>query len=222
MKKTTLLLIILSIIVVSPCFSLSKEELSNLFYSADTPLSLEKATQIGLHNIPLLEEILLIPSGEYIARFRSFALLRRASQSGLLPKAKFFDIAFYQLKHLKHLSSQRFFNEEKIAFSQMLVYYSYSPTNSVSVDDNFANFDSILEAMLSNGLINNYGIRNSLAQKVENAQKAFVKGNPKTAVKILNATINEINALLGKQIDEQGATVLVGYIKNLIDHVATQ
>lgn len=224
MKQNTFIVIIVFILAISSCFALTKEELSGLFYSADTPASLEKVTQIGLNNLPILEELLLTPSGDYIARFRAFALLRRASQNGQITKEKFFDIAFYQLKNIKTLASRQFLNEELTAFSQMLIYYSYSPTNNVgvSVAENFSNLFFILNSMLNKGLIDNHGIKNSLEAKFKNAEKNYEKKNKNSVINLLNAAKNEINAQTGKHIDEQGSTILINYTSNLINQVEKQ
>ena len=66
------------------------------------------------------------------------------------------------------------------------------------------------------GYIDNEGISNSLAQKLNNAEEAKNKGNIKPAQNILEALINEINAQTDKHIKKTFADIFVADIAAFI------
>ncbi len=61
------------------------------------------------------------------------------------------------------------------------------------------------------------GTENSLISKLESAIKSFEKGKDKTATNQLNAFINQVRALRGKEISEEDAEKLIEYATNIID-----
>lgn len=79
--------------------------------------------------------------------------------------------------------------------------------------------ESLLETideLLGDGSINNEGIANSLTVKLDAAIKMIEQGNIKTAVNILNALINEINAQAGKHITLEAVEALLEDIEAIL------
>ena len=74
----------------------------------------------------------------------------------------------------------------------------------------------MLNSMLTAKMINNTGIKTSLEAKFRNAQKDFEKNKITSAVNVLNAARNEINAQLEKHINQKGGLILVGYIDSIL------
>ena len=57
--------------------------------------------------------------------------------------------------------------------------------------------------------VSNKGIKNSLMQKLANANKALEKGNIKAAINIMEAFLQEINVQTGKKISTEDAEYFV-------------
>jgi hypothetical protein len=60
-----------------------------------------------------------------------------------------------------------------------------------------------------------------LLAKLNAAQAAYDKGNSTTAVNILNAFINQVNAQSGKSIDPQHAGHLINHAMDVISHLSS-
>jgi hypothetical protein len=67
--------------------------------------------------------------------------------------------------------------------------------------------------------IDNKGVLNSLMQKLENAEAAFARGQDDSAVNMLNAFINEINAQRGKHIKAEAADMLISDAQAFIQKI---
>ncbi len=78
-------------------------------------------------------------------------------------------------------------------------------------------FDTVIAEVPS--LVSNDGIENSITQKLENAEGAFMAGDIGASLGILMALDNEIVAQTGKGIGLQSAGVLRGDIQGLIAYV---
>ena len=63
------------------------------------------------------------------------------------------------------------------------------------------------------------GISNSLISKLENAQKAYEKGNYKATINILEALIKEVKAQSGKKLTEAQAVELIAAAQMIIDTI---
>ena len=63
------------------------------------------------------------------------------------------------------------------------------------------------------------GIKNSLASKLENAQKSLKKGNEKTALNQFGAFINEVEAQTGKKLTSFQATKLVSAVNMFVEEL---
>lgn len=75
------------------------------------------------------------------------------------------------------------------------------------------------------GLIDNKGIMTSLDAKLNAAQAALMRGEPKTAKNILNAMINEARAQAGKHVEAGAAQALIEdakMIQRQIDFIETR
>ncbi len=80
--------------------------------------------------------------------------------------------------------------------------------------------DSLLETigdMYAEGLIDNAGIANSLASKLDAAIKKIEQGKVETAKNILEALINQISAQSGKHISAEVAEALIADIEYILD-----
>ena len=63
------------------------------------------------------------------------------------------------------------------------------------------------------------GTENSLISKINAAQRQFENGNEDTAVNILNAFINQVNAQSGRNIDSIDADSLIDSVQEIIDEI---
>lgn len=63
------------------------------------------------------------------------------------------------------------------------------------------------------------GTKNSLISMIDNAKEALDKGNEETAVNILQAFINYVEAQSEKKISEENAEMLIEYAENVIDQI---
>jgi len=66
------------------------------------------------------------------------------------------------------------------------------------------------------GFIDNQGVTNSLFAKLGAAQAAFDRGQTGTAINLLNAFINEVQAQAGKHIDQMHAEHMVMHAQMVI------
>ena len=71
--------------------------------------------------------------------------------------------------------------------------------------------------MYAEGLIDNAGIANSLASKLDAAIKKIEQGKVETAKNILEALINQISAQSGKHISAEVAEALIADIEYILD-----
>jgi hypothetical protein len=74
----------------------------------------------------------------------------------------------------------------------------------------------IVEQLFEDRLIDSEGIMNSLKQKLENARSALERGQDHTAMNILEAFINELEAQGGKHIELESAEELIKKAQGLI------
>jgi FIMAH domain-containing protein len=72
------------------------------------------------------------------------------------------------------------------------------------------------EQAIQQGWIKNQGIGVSLDAKLNAAQAALARGNNKTAVNILNALLNEVDAQAGKQLSPEAVALLKFNMQYLI------
>lgn len=100
--------------------------------------------------------------------------------------------------------------------SQMFYYQPEAPQEPISVDVTQEQPDTDLIDMLisdvntayEKGWIDNRGIANSLDKKLENAKKQLEKGKTNTAVSILNAFVNEVEAQKDKHLTSEAYALL--------------
>lgn len=99
--------------------------------------------------------------------------------------------------------------------------YSPSPgTTSKAVRvATFARAKTDVELAFKINWIKNAGLKNSLYQKLDNADAAHSRGDSKAAGNMLNAFLNEVQAQTGKGIDPDAATMLTQDAQYLIDHL---
>ncbi len=86
------------------------------------------------------------------------------------------------------------------------------PTQRISIDDLVETIESGLET----GQIDNNGIGRSLIAKLEACENKIEEGQYKTAINILNAFINHVQAQSDKHITEDFAIDLIGQANDLI------
>jgi hypothetical protein len=107
------------------------------------------------------------------------------------------------------------------SISNFQVQFSAAPGSTTMVS-RIASFESTLADINNSvlvGLIDNGGIANSLTSKIEGAQSAANAGQNQTAVNILNAFGNELNAQAGKHINGIAPQVLQEDVNSLISQL---
>ena len=153
----------------------------------------------------------------------AIVLLDRGRINGLISNERFLSIMLNQIKDIQLYVNGRAIESElnHINFLISFMNYSYLPNQGALclLDVNYSNAELIITKMKEHDLIKNNGIKNSLAKKYENSLKSLKKGNKTSAINILEAAKNEINAQSGKGIDPTAANILIRYTDNLIAHI---
>jgi hypothetical protein len=80
---------------------------------------------------------------------------------------------------------------------------------SIVVTPTTAGIANVIGSFLTTGAIDKFGIANALTSKLSTAQSFISAGDNQTAVNILDALINQLNAQSGKHISASAATVLI-------------
>lgn len=80
---------------------------------------------------------------------------------------------------------------------------------SVTVRATIAGITNVIGSFLTSGDIDKSGIANSLTSKLSTAQTYISAGDSQTAVNVLGALINQLNAQNGKHITSSAASVLI-------------
>ncbi len=93
----------------------------------------------------------------------------------------------------------------------------YTASAVIEVRDLATALRDIIEYIISLNLPR--GIENSLISKLENAAMAIERGQYTTTLNILNAFINELDAIKGKKITYAHAEILVYKVENVIDNM---
>ena len=89
----------------------------------------------------------------------------------------------------------------------------------LSVDQAFAKAIAAVDLLVSTGKINN-GVGTSLRSKIENAQKSFVNENTTPAANLLNAVLNELDALVSSnRLSAADAAALRDVVTRLIQSI---
>lgn len=101
--------------------------------------------------------------------------------------------------------------------SEYTIDYTSTPGVSIPIEHHIIIPDIITEIEIgrSLNLIDNEGIKNSLVQKLKNAEKKLNQNQTKAAVNILRALINEIKAQSGKHINSGIAAILIEDVKSV-------
>jgi hypothetical protein len=89
----------------------------------------------------------------------------------------------------------------------------------VNAGEIYTPIDQLIDLIKSVGL--NQGIERSLVAKLENGQKAFMKGQRNAGLNTLNAFINEVEAQSGKGIPEPLADILISTAEAIISRVSS-
>lgn len=92
------------------------------------------------------------------------------------------------------------------------------PTTTVRVAT-FSSANQDIELAFKVDWIKNAGLKNSLLQKLQNAEADQGRGDIKSAKNTLNAFINEVKAQTGKGIDSDASTMLEQDANYLINHL---
>src|SRR5262249_15990811 len=79
---------------------------------------------------------------------------------------------------------------------------------TITVTPTAAGITKVIADFVGTGDIDNSGISNSLTQKLSTAQRHISAGDKKTAVNILGAVLNELQAQSGKHITASAASAL--------------
>jgi uncharacterized repeat protein (TIGR01451 family) len=86
---------------------------------------------------------------------------------------------------------------------------THSKSVSVTVQATAAGITNVISSFLESGAINNSGIANALTSKLSTAQTYISAGDNQTAVNVLGALLNQLNAQSGKHISASTANVII-------------
>jgi len=86
---------------------------------------------------------------------------------------------------------------------------THSIVASIIVTPTTAGITNVIGRFLSSGAIDNYGIANALTNKLSTAQSFISAGDNQTAINVLQALLNQLNAQSGKHIAPSAASVLI-------------
>jgi hypothetical protein len=96
------------------------------------------------------------------------------------------------------------------------------PARAQTTDDcsqpptTIASLVTCVEHCAEQGFINNQGVTNSLLAKLDAAQAAQDRGQTETAINLLGAFIQELQAQAGKHIDQTHAQLMVTHAQLVI------
>lgn len=150
-----------------------------------------------------------------IARTNAIFFLNRWVSSGVMTYQDFFNI----ILSLKQNPSLFFPSDrcDSMSFFLSKTIIDSNNRQNFSIDENFNNAMIIVGILeMKNFFQGSNGLSNSILKKLEAAKKDISKLNQNPAINVLTATLNEISAQKGGNITEDGATILTGYINNLI------
>jgi hypothetical protein len=110
---------------------------------------------------------------------------------------------------------------QKDFISEYSINYSNQPEMPTTIEHIIAISDVIKQIEIGQqlNLIDNNGIKISLVKKLENAEKQIQRDSKKTAINLLNAFINEVEAQKGKHIDSGFAIKLIEYTQYIIERL---
>lgn len=219
--KYFILIIIEINIYNGTCYAITQDDLIACLSGIHSIDTANHSRQLGMENLEMLTDILLIPSGHPLARHNAMSILNTARYAKLFQNERFLSIMLNQIKNIRLYTSDDEVEFELNYMDSLISFMSYTPWQGAtcSIDENYSNADLIITQMKEHDLIKNNGIKNSLAKKYENSLKSLKKGNKAPAINQLEAAKNEINAQSGKGIDPTAANILIRYTDNLIAHI---
>jgi hypothetical protein len=195
----------------------SVDDLIQGFACADEPSSKQYVYDFAIYNPQMTKSLLLLQDRPFAkverAKKNAFNCFKISSHMGLITKEEFFDVAFSMIADIDRYHNE-YGRESALAWYRGGV--AHYDLGSVIKDANFSDLILMLNSLQNNNHFRNKGIKNSIEQKLNNAFKAFKKGNANAAISLLNATKNEIEAQSGKGINQQIALTLESYIDNLV------
>ena len=221
LKCLILIIIIVVYIYEGTCHAITQDKLIGCLCGIHSIDTANYSRQLGMENIEMLPNILLIPSGHPLARHNAMSILNTARYVKAFPNERFLSIMLNQIKNIRLYTSEDEIEFELNYIDSLISFMSYIPWQGAtcSLDENYSNADLIITQMKEHDLIKNNGIKNSLAKKYENSLKSLKKGNKTSAINQLEAAKNEINTQSGKGIDTTAASILIRYTDNLIAHI---
>ncbi len=208
---------------LSQGFGMTKQELINLFATADTPDSSKRCFDAAMENLDLLEGILLTPAGHPIARFNSLSFLAYATHKNKITKTRFFKILINQLKNINSLSRNYDVSDNQLLISNLIIYFSYFPSGSanLAVQENFANLNLLVESYRENHLFSDERIKNDILSFIEEAKIEYNRQHKQAAINKLNS-MAESHLTQQNIEDEQFRQILIKYVLNLSAHIESQ
>ena len=199
----------------------------NVMESADS----NEASGIALRNLPLAPANLMASDTPYdLGNSVTLEWLKSSDDGQGLNNVSTYNIYRYsstdgRIRTLSNVSPGIISYVDSTVLDNNLYYYFIkSFDNSCSAESNSSN-------LAEGQSVNNFtalpdviatlpGISpkllNSLTAKIENAIKAYERGNTNAAINLLNAALNEISAQTGKKISEEAASELTRYIRGII------
>lgn len=108
-----------------------------------------------------------------------------------------------------------------LAITPALAESHIPDTDTCNHDATIASVEQCVEHMLQSGNIDSVGVANNLMAMLSAAQAAQDRGQTETAIAILSALANQVEAQSGKHIAEPQANHLVQHIQQVIDQLAS-
>lgn len=153
---------------------------------------------------------------ENAAKAHAYNCLEVSSYKGLISTEEFFDIGCKLMTNYDLYHSPEYKADVLSSYMTAIANYGYP---SYPLLKQVADLISLTNSMLKTGMIKNQGLLNSLTVKISNAKEIIDKKIPNfkdTAVNILQAVVNELNAQRGKGVSEDGYQILSRFCENLI------
>lgn len=218
MKKQILFAVSLALIC-SSLLAMTKEQLIEMFLAIDSGDSIESAKVVGLANLNLLEDILLINHGDNTARLNSLTILKIATKNGQYSEKRFFQFLLDQLRNISTYARPEFVNDETEDLSRLLYDWREANGDIAVLLKMFARINELLLSMVIDGSISGPSLANSLVVKIDSAKHAIEKHQAKglnQATNIIEAAKKEASAQEGHFFGKAACKIFINFCDNLI------
>jgi len=213
-----------SFLFISLSFAIDRETLWTKLNFPSSLAEMREMDRVARQNLGMVEEILFFSDMQRdssCARDNALQILKECSEKGLITKEHFFEIILRLYGQINTIAHPTRVEDSKNNIKGAMASYGRA---NLPLASNFSAFPSLTNSLSSAGFIKNQGILNSLNQKISNAKDILDKRGPdakNTAIKKVQAAINELSAQRGNGVSEDGYQILSGYCQNLITKIQT-